>query len=184
MSAMIPFHRVNVLTGIKSARLIEDASQYANLIQKAKRPLLVLGPLLSEWSFDGKLLIEYALEIAKTANIPICATDIVKGKMVELGTKPDSVYDAVEIVNHLKDPDWKGVKKEGNHDLVIFFGIRSDLEEQCLSVLKHFAFNHLKTMTLDKYYFPHANYSLPNFRKDEQWKAFLEDLISELKKGG
>ncbi len=184
MSAMIPFHRVNVLTGIKSARLIEDASEYANLIQKAKRPLLVLGPLLSEWSFDGKLLIEYALEIAKIANIPICATDIVKGKMVQLGTKPDSVYDAVEIVNHLKDPDWKGVKKEGNHDLVIFFGIRSDLEEQCLSVLKHFAFNHLKTMTLDKYYFPHANYSLPNFRKDEQWKAFLEDLISELKKGG
>ncbi len=184
MSAMIPFHRVNVLTGIKSARLIEDASEYANLIQKAKRPLWVLGPLLSEWSFDGKLLIEYALEIAKTANIPICATDIVKGKMVELGTKPDSVYDAVEIVNHLKDPDWQGVKKEGNHDLVIFFGIRSDLEEQCLSVLKHFAFNHLKTMTLDKYYFPHANYSLPNFKKDEQWKAFLEDLISELKKGG
>jgi len=183
VSAMIPFHRVNVLTGIKSARLIEDASEYANLIQKAKRPLLVLGPLLSEWSLDGKLLIEYALEIAKIANIPICATDIVKGKMVELGTKPDSVYDAVEIVNHLKDPDWKGVRKEGNHDLVIFFGIRSDLEEQCLSVLKHFAFNHLKTMTLDKYYFPHANYSLPNFRKDEQWKAFLENLIDELKKG-
>ncbi len=183
MSAMIPFHRVNVLTGIKSARLIEDASEYANLIQKAKRPLWVLGPLLSEWALDGKLLIEYALEIAKAANIPICATAHVKGKMTELGVKPDSVYDAVEIVNALKDPDWKGVKKEGNHDLVIFFGIRSDLEEQCLSVLKHFAFNHLKTMTLDKYYFPHANYSLPNFRKDEQWKAFLENLIDELKKG-
>jgi len=180
---VIPFHRVNVLTGIKSARLIEDASEYANLIQKAKRPLLVLGPLLSEWSLDGKLLIEYTLEIAKIANIPICATDIVKRKMVELGTKPDSVYDAVEIVNALKDPDWRGVKKEGNHDLVIFFGIRSDLEEQCLSVLKHFAFTHLKTMTLDKYYFPHANYSLPNFRKDKQWKAFLESLIDELKKG-
>lgn len=183
MSTMIPFHRVNVLTGIKSARLIEDASEYANLIQKAKRPLLVLGPLLSEWSLDGKLLIEYALEIAKIANIPICATAQVKGKMTELGVKPDSVYDAVEIVNALKDPDWRGVKKEGNHDLVIFFGIRSDLGEQSLSVLKHFA-PHLKTMTLCKFYYPNANYSLPNFRKDEQWKAFLENLIDELKKGG
>ena len=181
--ATIPLHRVNVLTGIKSARLIEDASQYANLIQKAKRPLLVLGPLLSEWSLDGRLLIEYALEIAKTANIPICATAHVKGKMTELGVKPDSVYDAVEVVNALKDPDWQGVRKEGNHDLVLFFGIRSDLEEQCLSVLKHFAFKHLKTMTLDKYYFPHANYSLPNFRKDEQWKIFLENLIHDLKEG-
>jgi len=183
MSAVIPFHRVNVLTGIKSAKLIEDAPQYGNLIQKAKRPLLVLGPLLSEWSLDGKLLMEYALDIAKTGNIPICATAQTKGKMVELGVEPDSVYDAVEIVNALKDPDWKGVRKEGNHDLVIFFGVRSDLEEQCLSVLKHFAFNHLKTMTLDKYYFPHANYSLPNFKKDVKWQSFLESLIHNLKKG-
>ncbi|PIW39909.1 MAG: CO dehydrogenase/acetyl-CoA synthase complex subunit epsilon [Chloroflexi bacterium CG_4_10_14_0_8_um_filter_46_9] len=182
--AVIPFHRVNVMTGIKAARVIEDPSQYADFIQKAKRPLLVLGPLLSQWSLDGKLLIEYALEIAKAANIPICATAQVKGKLTELGVKPDSVYDAVEIVNALKDPDWRGVRKEGNHDLVLFFGIRSDLEEQCLSVLKHFAFTHLKTMTFDKYYFPNANYSLPNFRKDKQWKAFLESLIDDLKKGG
>jgi len=179
-----PLHRVNVLTGTKSAMAIDSAQEYADLIHRAKRPLFVLGPLLSEWSLDGKLLIEYALEIAKAANIPICATAQVKGKLTELGVKPDSVYDAVEIVNALKDPDWRGVRKEGNHDLVLFFGIRSDLEEQCLSVLKHFAFTHLKTMTFDKYYFPNANYSLPNFRKDKQWKAFLESLIDDLKKGG
>jgi acetyl-CoA decarbonylase/synthase complex subunit epsilon len=104
--------------------------------------------------------------------------------MIELETKPDSVYDAVEIVNHLKDPDWPGVRGEGNHDLVIFLGIRSDLEEQCLSVLKHFAYKHLKTMTLDKYYFPHANYSLPNFKREKRWKEFLESLLDNLKKGG
>ena len=178
----LPLHRVNVLTGIKAARVIEDAEEYASLIQRAKRPLLVLGPRLLQWSLDGKLLLEYALEIAKTANIPICATAHVKGKMVELGVKPDSVYDAVEIVNHLKDPEWQGVRKEGNHDLVIFFGIRTDLGEQSLSTLKHFA-PHLRTMTLCKYVFPNADYSLPNFRKDEQWKAFLESLISNLRKG-
>ena len=183
MSAVIPYHRVNVLTGIKSARLIEDPAEYDNLIKKAKRPLLVLGPLLLKGSLDGKLLLEYALEIAKAANIPICATSHVRAKLTELGVKPDSVYDAVEIINALKDPDWRGVRKEGNHDLVLFFGIRSDLGEQGLSVLKHFA-PHLKTMTLCKYYFPNANYSLPNFRKDEQWKAFLESLVDNLKKGG
>ncbi len=183
MSAVIPYHRVNVLTGIKSARLIEDAREYANLIQKAKRPLIVLGPRLLEWSLNGKLLLQYALDIAKTINIPICATAQVKGKMVELGVKPDSVYDAVEIVNALKDPDWKGVRKEGNHDLILFLGIRTDLGEQSLSVLKHFA-PHLKTMTLCKFYYPHANYSLPNFKKDEQWKGFLEELIANLRKEG
>jgi len=101
--------------------------------------------------------------------------------MMELGVKPESVYDAVEIANHLKDPEWQGVRKEGNHDMVIFFGIRTDLGEQTLSTLKHFA-PHLRTMTLCKYVYPHADYSLPNFRKDEQWKAFLESLISNLRK--
>jgi acetyl-CoA decarbonylase/synthase complex subunit epsilon len=182
MSAVIPYHRVNVLTGIKSARLIEDAQEYAGLIRKAKRPLLVLGPLLLKSSLDGRLLIEYALDIAKVASIPTCATAQVRAKMMELEVKPDSCYDVVEIINALKDPNWQGVKKEGNHDLVLFFGIRSDLGEQGLSVLKHFA-PHLKTMTLCKYYFPNANYSLPNFRKDEQWKAFLDSLIDNLKKG-
>ena len=183
MSAVIPRHRVNVLTGIKSARLIEDAEEYANLIKKAKRPLLVIGPLLLESTSDGKLLLECALDIAKAGNIPICATAQTRGKMTELEVKPDSVYDTVEIINSLKDPDWKGVRKEGNHDLVMFFGIRSDLGEQGLSVLKHFA-PHLKTMTLCKHYFPHANYSLPNFKKDDKWLSFLESLIENLKKGG
>ncbi|PJB48761.1 MAG: hypothetical protein CO103_07000, partial [Chloroflexi bacterium CG_4_9_14_3_um_filter_45_9] len=62
-----PLHRVNVLTGTKSAMAIDSAQEYADLIHRAKRPLFVLGPLLSEWSLDGKLVIEYALEIAKAA---------------------------------------------------------------------------------------------------------------------
>ena len=33
MSAVIPRHRVNVLTGFKSAKLIEDPAEYANLIK-------------------------------------------------------------------------------------------------------------------------------------------------------
>jgi len=166
-----PFHRVNILTGVKSAMVLDNASEYAALIKQAKRPLLVLGP---------KLLLEWALEIVKAAGIPICATAHVKGKLVPLGVKPDSEYDAVEIVNHLKDPKWQGVKKEGNHDLVIFFGFRTDFGNQSLSVLKHFA-PHLRTMTLCKYVFPNADYSLPNFRKDEDWQKFLEELIACLK---
>jgi acetyl-CoA decarbonylase/synthase complex subunit epsilon len=182
MSAVIPRHRVNVLTGIKSAKLIEDPVEYANLIKKAKRPLLVVGPLLLGSTDDGKVLMEYAVDIAKARNIPICATAHSRGKLVELGVEPDSIYDAVEIVNALKDPDWQGVKKAGNHDLVMFFGIRSDLGTQGLSTLKHFA-PHLKTMTLCKHYFPHADYSLPNYKKDTQWLEFLDSLIDNLKKG-
>ena len=177
---VIPLHRVNVLTGVKGAIITSDVSEYAALIKQARRPLLLLGPKLLNTSLDGKLLLEYALEIASAGKLPTCATAHVKGKMLELGVKPDCEYDAVEIVNYLKDPDWKGVKKEGNHDLVLFFGFRTDLGNQGLSSLKHFA-PHLRTMTLCKYVFPNADYSLPNLRDDGEWKEFLENLISDLK---
>jgi acetyl-CoA decarbonylase/synthase complex subunit epsilon len=175
-----PFHRVNVLTGIKSAIILDSASEYAALIRQAKRPLLVLGPKLLEDSLGGRLLLEWALDVARAADLPICATAHVKGKLVPLGVNPDSEYDAVEIINHLRDPGWPGVKKQGNHDLVIFFGFRTDFGNQGLSVLKHFA-PHLKTMTLCKYVYPNADYALPNLRKDEDWQKFLEDLLSCLK---
>jgi acetyl-CoA decarbonylase/synthase complex subunit epsilon len=180
MTITLPYHRVNVLTGTKAARIIEDAEEYAHLIKRARRPLLVLGPRILTMTLDGRLLAEYAVDIANTIGIPVCATAHTKKKLLELGIEPASSYDIIEILNHLKDPEWQGVKKEGNHDLVMFLGIRSDLGEQGLSTLKHYA-SHLKTMTLCPYYFPHASYSLPNFRKDSQWKEFLEKLITNLK---
>jgi len=180
MTVTLPYHRVNVLTGTKAARIIEDADEYAMLVKKARRPLFVLGPDILTKSVEGRPLVEYAVDIAKALDIPICATAHTKKKLLELGVEPASSYDVIEIINHLKDPEWQGVKKEGNHDLVMFLGIRTDLATQALSTLKHFA-DHLKTMTLCKYYYPHANYSLPNFRKDAQWKEFFEKLITNLK---
>jgi acetyl-CoA decarbonylase/synthase complex subunit epsilon len=176
----LPFSYVNVLTGIKSARLMESAEDCADLIKRARRPLLIIGGRTLEWSLDGRLVIEYAVDIAQAIDIPICATAHTKKKLLELGATPASSYDVVEIVNHLKDAAWAGVKKEGNHDLVIFLGIRADLGNQALSTLKHFA-SHLRTMTLCKVYYPHANYSLGNL-KDDKWKEFLDNLIQELKK--
>jgi len=181
MAVTLPYHRVNTLTGTKAARIIEDAEEYAQLIKRARRPLLVLGPKILTVSVEGKPLSEYAVELAQALNIPVCATAHTSKKLLEMGVEPASKYDILEILNHLKDPEWQGVKKEGNHDLVMFLGIRADLGEQGLSTLKHFA-PHLKTMTLCKYYYPHASYSLPNFRKDMQWKDFLDNLITNLKK--
>ena len=176
----LPYHFVNTLTGTKSGRLIEDPEEYAHLIKRAKKPLLVVGPRTLTMSLGGRLLLEYAVDIARALDIPVCATAHTKKKLVELGVEPASTYDIIEIINHLKDPEWQGVKKEGNHDLVMFLGIRTDLATQGLSTLKHFA-PHLKTMTLCKYYYPHASYSLPSYRKDEKWKEFLESLITNLK---
>jgi CO dehydrogenase/acetyl-CoA synthase epsilon subunit len=88
LAPMLPMHRVNVLTGTRTARMVEDPAELAKQILKAQRPLLVLGPRLMKINLGGRLLLEYALDIAKAKNIPTCATATVKSKMVELGMKP------------------------------------------------------------------------------------------------
>ena len=177
----MPYHKVNVPTGIKMARIIEDGGQYAELIKKAQRPLLIVGPRCLADSLDEKLLLDWAITIARDAGMPICATAHTKKALLERGYTPESSYDFIEILNALKNPDWKGVKGEGNHDLVLFIGIRSDLASAGLSTLKHYA-PHLKTMTLDRYYFPNSNYSMPNFPKDPKWLEFMNALINNLNK--
>lgn len=176
----LPFWRVNVLTGVKGARVIEEPRECASLIRRARRPLYIAGPRAIDHYFaDGKTSLEYALEIARLVNIPICATAHVKKRMLELGTTPDSVYDIIEIINHLRYPDWQGVRKEGNHDLVIFTGIRCELAELGLSTLKHFA-HHLKTMALCRYSHANADYAQP-IMSDEKWKGYFEELVTNLR---
>jgi acetyl-CoA decarbonylase/synthase complex subunit epsilon len=175
----IPYRKVNVLTGLKAARVIEEPKQCAELIEKAKRPLLVIGPNAVDHFIEGRLHLEYCLDLVKKADIPVCATAHVKKKMLEFGTTPDSVYDIIEIINHLRYPDWKGVKKEGSHDLVIFSGVRCDLAEQGLSALKHFA-PHLKTMALCRYSHPNADYALP-ILSPEKWKTYWDGLLANMK---
>jgi len=168
----LPYHKINVMTGIKSARTIKDGSEYAVLIKKAKRPLLILGPRVLTDTLNGKKLLDWAIELAQTAHIPICATAHTKKELLEKGVNPECTYDLMEILNSLKSPGWQGVKKEGNHDLVLFFGIRTDLATAGLSTLKHYA-PHLKSMTLCKYYFPMPIIPCRTSRMMKNGKIFL-----------
>ena len=156
------YHGVNMIVGVKEARVLETGKKAADLVKKAKHPLLVIGARVLDEELASRLLVDISLDLATAADIPICATSHTKKTLVEKGNVPDCSYELVEIVNSLKKEEWQGVRGEGAHDLVLFQGIRADLEGTCLSTLKHFA-PHLKTMTIDKFFYPHADYSTPNF---------------------
>lgn len=152
----------------------------ATLIKKAKRPLFVLGPLCLEVNFDGKPAIDYAVEIAKVTNMPVVATGHVMKGLIERGLKPDVYMPLVNIVDRLRDPEWRGVRGEGQHDLVVFLGISSTIAEQGLSTLKHFA-PHLKTVTLCPIYYPSADMPLiaPPFVPHSERLARLIEALKE-----
>jgi acetyl-CoA decarbonylase/synthase complex subunit epsilon len=174
-----PYYKVIIFTGSKAAKVISEPAEAAKIIFKAKNPLYVLGPEAINAPVGEKLLLQYSLEIAKSRKMPICATAHVKKMMLELGVVPDSVYDIIEIVHFLKDKDWAGVRGQGNHDLVLFTGVRCDLAEQGLSTLKHFAPN-LKTFAICRRSHPNADYALPIIQKTLQWREYLAELVREL----
>jgi anaerobic carbon-monoxide dehydrogenase, CODH/ACS complex subunit epsilon len=156
-----------VIAGPKQALMVTPETAKM-MVKKAKRPLLVLGPLAKE-----EPLVTHSIEIAEKWDLPIVTTadtfKIYLDKRVE--TK---AYGIVEIINLLKDPEWEGLKGEGQHDLVIFIGGIYYMASQGLSTLKHFA-PHLKTLTLCKYFHSNADASFPNM-KDKEWSIYLEKM--------
>jgi acetyl-CoA decarbonylase/synthase complex subunit epsilon len=159
-----------VIAGPKQALLVTPETAKM-MLKKAKRPLLVLGPLAKE-----EPLISHSIDIAEKWDLPIVTTADTFKSYMERGIETKA-YGAVEILNLLKDPEWMGLKGEGQHDLVIFIGGIYYMASQGLSTLKHFA-PHLKTLTLCKYFHSNADASFPNL-KDGEWSIYLEKMKTD-----
>lgn len=158
-----------VIAGPKQALLVTPETAEM-MIEKAKRPLLVIGPLINDSPAQG-----LSTKIAAKWDIPIVSTGDAFKSLREAGVT-SRAYGLVEIVNLLKDPDWEGVNGEGQHDLVIFIGVIYYMGSQGLSTLKHFA-PHVTTLTLCRFFHSNADASFPNM-KDEQWIKYLEKLTN------
>jgi acetyl-CoA decarbonylase/synthase complex subunit epsilon len=159
-----------VIAGPKQALLVTPETAKM-MLKKAKRPLLVLGPLAKE-----EPLISHSIEIAEKWDLPIITTADTFKVYMDRGIDTKA-YGVVEILNLLKDPEWQGIKGEGQHDLIIFIGGIYYMASQGLSTLKHFA-PHLKTLTLCKYFHSNADASFPNM-KDGEWSKYLEKMKTD-----
>jgi acetyl-CoA decarbonylase/synthase complex subunit epsilon len=156
-----------VIAGPKQALLVTPETAKM-MLKKAKRPLLVLGPLAKE-----EPLISHSIDIAEKWDLPIVTTADTFKVYFDRGVETKA-YGVVEILNLLKDPEWKGINGKRQHDLVIFIGGIYYMASQGLSTLKHFA-PHLKTLTLCKYFHSNADASFPNM-KDGEWSIYLEKM--------
>jgi hypothetical protein len=56
-----------------------------------------------------KLHLECCPEVAKEANSSVCTAAHTKGRILQSRVIPESSYDVVEIINSLKDAEWKRV---------------------------------------------------------------------------
>ncbi len=169
------------IAGPKKALLIIKPEVVVAMIKKAKRPIFVVGHHVTEESSDNARTIDYIIRLGETMNIPIVVTAHVVTEFVKRGIQPASSMSAMDIGNRLSDPEWQGLDGKGPYDLALFIGLPYYMEFVILSGLKHFATN-LKTISLGRFYNPHATWSFPNLSiKDwsESFSLIIEKLRAE-----
>jgi acetyl-CoA decarbonylase/synthase complex subunit epsilon len=166
------------IPGPKKALVITKPEVVAAMVKRAKHPILVVGHKASEIDFEGTKLIDFIIELSKKCGVPVVATAHLISEFLKRGFKPAGFMPAVDVGNRLVDPAWMGIDGKGQHDLALFVGLPYYMEWTILSGLKHFA-PHLKTITLDNVYHPHASWSFPNI-SHEEWEKTLKVIIEKV----
>lgn len=166
------------IAGPTKALLILKPEVVAAMVKKAKNPVLIVGHLATKYYSDNVKMIDYAIQMGKTAGIPVIATAHIVSDFVKRDFKPAGHMSAMEIGDRLTDPEWKGLNGNGPYDLALFMGLPYYMEFVILAALKHFSRN-LKTISLDRFYNPHATWSFPNLPVKE-WEENFKIILSKL----
>jgi len=166
-----PWHRAEI-SGPTKASVITKPEVVLALIKRAKRPILVVGHEAVETDLGRKKPIDYAIRISQGANIPVVATAQTINEFIKRNFKRAAWMSAMDIGNRLSDPEWGVLGDGAPHDLALFLGLPYHMEWAILSGLKHFA-PHLKTISLDRFYQPHSNWSFSNISSND-WCKNLE----------
>jgi len=148
-------------------------------VKRARHPILVVGHEAAETEVGEEKLTDYLIRLAQTSNIPVVATAHIVKDFTEKGFQPAAWMPVMDIANRLRDSGWKGLDGEGQYDLALFVGIPYYMEWLILSGLKSFS-SELKTVSLDRFYQPHASWSFPNL-PPEEWKKNLDAIEKTLK---
>lgn len=178
MSAKAESWQKAEIPGPKKALLILKPEVVVAMVKKAKRPILIVGHLAAEDYSDDVKMIDYAIQMGKAEGIPVVATAHTIREFIKRNFKPAACMHAMDIGNRLSDPKWLGLDGRGPHDLALFMGLPYYMEFVILAGLKSFSAN-LKTISLDRFYNPHATWSFPNFSV-EDWDENLKIIISKL----
>jgi len=178
MSANVEPWQKAEIAGPQKALVIMKPEVVAAMIKRAKRPIIVVGHLSTKTDSDTVKMIDYVIRLNKATGLPVVATAHTVREFVKNGFQPAAVMSAMDIGNRLKDSSWNGLDGKGPYDLALFMGLPYYMEFVILSGLKHFSTN-LKTISLDRYYNPHASWSFPNL-KVEEWTQSFETIIKNL----
>lgn len=165
------------IAGPNKALVISKPEVVAAMIKRAKRPIFVVGHLVTKNDTENKNSVDYVIRLSKAGGIPVVATANTSNELLKKGFEPTALMPAMDIGNRLKDPTWTGLDGKGQYDLALFIGLPYYMEFVILAGLQHFS--KLRTISMYRFYNPHASWSFPNL-KIEEWNQSFETIINNV----
>lgn len=178
MSAKYRTGQIAEIAGPKNANIFPNGDVAANMISKAKRPLLVVGSESVEMETHDGDFIDSAIRAMKNPKLSVVATAHMIGEFRKRGAKNAHSMSLFVLGKYLSDHDWKGFDGEGPYDIVVFVGFPYYMEWLLESGLKNFA-QKVRTVSLDRTYQPNAQWSL-GWMPEPDWQESIETIISRL----
>ncbi len=148
------------------------------LARRAKRPIFIVGHMAVGVKMGEEDLIDHLLRMARALKAPVVATAHIINEFSKRGFEQAAFMPAVDIANRLQDPSWRGLDGTGGYDLAFFVGLPYYMGWVILSSMKHYS-RGLTTISLGRYYQPHATWSFPNISV-EDWRERLEVILDDL----
>lgn len=176
MSAKARTGQVAEIAGPKNANIFPNADVAANMLSKAKRPLLVIGSESVKMETKDGDLIDSAIRAMKNPKLSVVATAHMVGEFRKRGADNAKSMSLFVLGKYLSDPNWKGLDGEGHYDLVAFAGFPYYMEWLLESGLKNFAMK-LRTVSLDRTYQPNAQWSL-GWMPVPDWQDTIDTIVS------
>jgi len=153
------------------------------MLKRAERPLIVVGGAALEVKSEGVDIPEFAVRLARVIGATVAASPGVFKAFQGYGDVNVVCMGGEELVSRLKDEGWVGFDGGGGYSTVVFIGGIYYFQSMMLSTLKHFSPGGLKTVSIDRFYHPNAEFSLDNMDLDK-WREGLEGMLAvmEVKK--
>jgi acetyl-CoA decarbonylase/synthase complex subunit epsilon len=178
MSVKYRTGQIAEIAGPKNANIFPNADVAANMISRAKRPLLVVGSESVKVKTRDGDLIDSAIRALKNPKISVVATAHLIGEFRKRGVDKAHSMSLFVLGKKLSDPEWRGFEDKGQYDIVIFAGFPYYMEWLLESGLKNFAMK-LRTVSLDRTYQPNAQWSL-GWMPVPDWQESIEKIVSRL----
>ena len=177
MSAQMRRGQTGMIGGSLQARVFPNAVVAANLITRAKRPLLVVGSEATEKKTKDGDIIDSAIRAMKNRRLTVVATGHLISEFRKRGVEDANSMPLIVLGKYLSDSEWMGFDGEGQYDTAIFIGYPYYMEWLVESGLKNFT--KLRTISLDRTYQPNAQWSL-GWMPEPEWIEALDKIVSSL----